>query len=1714
MSGNGGNGGGHEGASSTRPPLLTGLNYSQWKGKMESYICQIHDRAWMAVEDGYDLPMMTPAGGGQDVLKPKAQWNAQEFEASKWNRKAMHAIMCAMDENQYKLIQNTQIAKVAWDILQVAHEGTEVVKESKLQVLQTQFELLRMGEDECFNDFEIKLMDIVNQSHQLGDPYSDRRVKQKIMRSLPDRFESKVTAIEENSGYMDMKPSEVIGRLLAYESRKAPSTTTPPKKSKGIALKASKDAKEPKHDSDEDLALFVKRFNKVMGFKKKKGFGSRGQDLKKKSSFKKFEPRQERTERKGVRCFECGGIGHFAPECANHNERKKGKVMAATWSGSSDDSNEEDESSSEEELMANFLAFASSHKSKSASEKEEMSQEEIDSSEEESHSSSSSKKKFVEQKVLAKYHVEFNDLAIKSTRKIERLREENLELSAHNDHLSEQVERLKKREDKLIEELDLSKRSEEGLKRELVEVKGSLARIDSSTKKLDHLLGVGKSPSDKRGLGYEDGKKVSTSNKTVFVKSLKNKETSFVQPPRKKLEVGQCSNAQVKMGPRRKSQAQPPRVPQANTPPKLAHKGKRPIMQPQAWKQPRPVQQRRWIEPTYPQRHGRAPMHAQRRGMIPFFIPICHFCGCDGHIRPNCFQYIKMCRKQSMIEKRKNRAKMHVSRNENIDLHDPRNSRAHVPKTTKKAKIVAKWIRKNENVCHVAQIALKANSSNFWYLDSGCSRHMTGNKSFFETLVMEKGGNVTFGDGSKRNVVGKGTISVPGLPSLSNALYVDGLKANLISISHLSDEGYSVLFSKDYCSILKPDGQTLLKGMRSSDNCYCLEASIVSNHVSMDEQIELWHERLGHMNFRDLRTLGKFNCVRGLPKLGKKTNGICGPCQQGKQTKSMHKKGKYLTTKEPLELLHMDLMGPMQTESLGGKRYIFVCVDDFSRFTWTYFLREKSETFDKFKMLCTKLQNEINSSIKSIKRIRSDHGREFENASFETFCNGLGISHEFSAPRTPQQNGVVERKNRVLQEMARVMLLSNNVPRNLWAEAINTACYIGNRVFLRPGTRNTSYELWKGKRPNVSYFHTFGSKCYILNDRDQLGKFDAKSDEGIFIGYALNSRAYRVFNLKTLSVMESSNVVFDDTRLKSNDHEEEVIFSDGSPLEEVVVSPNVGTSNVNNDDTHPIDRVPLLDSKEPAPWVRKFHDKEDIIREVNEGVRTRRQLANLISYTCYTSQIEPKKVEEALNDEFWVLAMQEELNQFERNEVWTLVPRPKTTNVIGTKWIFRNKSDEDGNIVRNKARLVAQGYSQIEGIDFEETFAPIARLESIRLLLSISCVHKFKLHQMDVKSAFLNGFLQEEVFVEQPKGFVDAHHPNHFYRLKKALYGLKQEPRAWYERLTQFLVDNNYIRGSVDKTLFIKRDNDELFIAQIYVDDIVFGSTNNTKVQQFVDVMSHEFEMSLVGELSYFLGLQIRQLDDEIFISQAKYAKNLVKKFGLEKAKHCDTPMSTTLKLSKDASGKSVDQTLYRGMIGSLLYLTASRPDISFSVGVCARYQSDPKESHLSSVKRVIRFVNGTSNYGIWYSFDTNPSLVGYSDADWAGNCDDRKSTLGGCFFLGNNLVFWFYKKQNSISLSTAEAEYIAAGSGCTQLIWMKQMLVDYGFNQGTLTLFCDNMSAINISKNPVQHSRTKHIDIRHHFIRELVENKCIVLEHVGTNDQLADLFTKPLDAT
>ncbi|RVX08050.1 Retrovirus-related Pol polyprotein from transposon TNT 1-94 [Vitis vinifera] len=481
--------------------------------------------------------------------------------------------------------------------------------------------------------------------------------------------------------------------------------------------------------------------------------------------------------------------------------------------------------------------------------------------------------------------------------------------------------------------------------------------------------------------------------------------------------------------------------------------------------------------------------------------------------------------------------------------------------------------------------------------------------------------------------------------------------------------------------------------------------------------------------------------------------------------------------------------------------------------------------------------------------------------------------------------------------MARTMLNQHELPTHFWAEAINTACYTSNRTHMRPHTRKTCYELWKGKKPSVKYFRVFGSRCYVLKDHENLGKFESKSEEGIFLGYSSKNE-----------------------KLSEDEEKKEEQGKKG-------------------------DRGRIEPSKKNKSRVPKNHPLSNVIGNYEDSMVTRRQSKlNEVSYVCYTSQIEPKNVEEALNDEAWVDALHEELNQFSRNDVWFLVPRPKDVNVIGTKWIFKNKMDENGVIVRNKARLVAQGFKQIEGIDFDETFAPVARLESIRILLAVACVWKFKLFQMDVKSAFLNGILNEEVYVEQPKGF--------------------QDPRI-------------HERGA-DRTLFIRRNDEVFLVAQIYVDDIVFGSTSSECALDFAKEMKSEFEMSMVGELTYFLGFQVKQLKDGIFLSQSKY-------------------------------------------------------------------QACPKESHLIALKRIIRYIAGTLELGLWYPFDTHSDVACYTDADWAGNVDDRKSTSGGCFYIGNCLVAWMSKKQNSVSLSTAEAEYIAAGSCCSQLLWIKQMLRDYG---------------------------------------------------------------------
>ncbi|GJY17288.1 retrovirus-related pol polyprotein from transposon TNT 1-94 [Tanacetum coccineum] len=885
-----------------------------------------------------------------------------------------------------------------------------------------------------------------------------------------------------------------------------------------------------------------------------------------------------------------------------------------------------------------------------------------------------------------------------------------------------------------------------------------------------------------------------------------------------------------------------------------------------------------------------------------------------------------------------------------------------------------------------------------------------------------------------------------------------------------------VAFRQHTCFIRNLEGVDLLTGSRG-DNLYTLSLGnmMASSPICLLSKASktkswLWHRRLSHLNFGSINHLARHGLVRGLPKLKFEKDHLCSACALGKSSKKPHKPKSEDTNQEKLYLLHMDLCGPMRVASVSGKKYILVIVDDYSRFTWT--LREYYEK--------------------------------------------VGISHETSVARSPQQNGVVERRNRTLIEAARTMLIYAKAPLFLWAEAVATACYTQNRSMIRRRHGKTPYELLHNKPPDLSYLHVFGALCYPTNDSENLGKLQPKADTWYFhLDMPPQRMLYRIYNMslsfkkqschpdhavsmghltqlqliKKHQHQDSSTQQETQTPILSHDVEEdnhdiEVAHMGndpyfGIPIPEVT-SDQSASSVIIHTIVHPDHQV----SEHTSKWT-KDHPLENIIGALDRPVSTRLQLheqALFCYYDAFLTSVEPKNYKEALTQACWIEAMQEELHEFERLEVWELVPPPDKAFVISLKWIYKVKLDELGGILKNKARLVARGYRQEEGIDFEESFAPVARLEAIRIFLAF-----------------------------QPDGFVDPDKPNHVYKLKKALYGLKQAPRAWYDMLSSFLISNDFSKGSVDPTLFIRREGNDLILVQIYVDDIIFAASTPELCDLFAKIMCSKFKMSMMGKISFFLGLQISQSPRGIFINQSKYALESLKKYGYESCDPVDTPMVEKSKLDEDKEGKAVDPSHYRGMIGTLLYLTASRPDLQFAICMCARYQARPTEKHLNAVKRIFRYLKGTVHRGLWYPKDSSFALTAFADADHAGCQDTRRSTSGSIQLLGDRLVSWSSKRQKSAAISSTEAEYIALSGCCAQVLWMRSQLTDYGFGFNKIPMYCDNKSAIALCCNNVQHSRSKHIDIRFHFIKEHVENGVIELYFVNTEYQLADIFTKAL---
>ncbi|GJX26111.1 putative ribonuclease H-like domain-containing protein, partial [Tanacetum coccineum] len=800
-----------------------------------------------------------------------------------------------------------------------------------------------------------------------------------------------------------------------------------------------------------------------------------------------------------------------------------------------------------------------------------------------------------------------------------------------------------------------------------------------------------------------------------------------------------------------------------------------------------------------------------------------------------------------------------------------------------------------------------------------------------------------------------------------------------------------------------------------------------------------------------------------------------------------------------------------------------------------------------------------------VKTIRCDNGTQFKNSDIIELYGSKGIKREYSNARTPQQNGVAERKNMTLIEAAKTMLAYSFLPNTFWAEAVSTTCYVLNKELVTKPQNKTPYELI-------------------------TGKFDGKSDEGFLVRYSLNSKAFRVYNLETKRVEENLHITFLENKpnvagkgpnwlfdldyltdsmnyqpVRSENQANKIagpkeanhsagtqdnIDAGNSKMEaesaqDYFVLPiwssytsTVKSSEAKNEGEKPNKNTDLKTNEKPvdqedqafleelerlkrqekeaydaAEALRKefAQDTEDLLLQAGAARATSTNTVNTastpvstaspsggLSYTDLTNTDQDDSQIPALEDiydnpsqgifsnasyddegtvvDFTNLDTTVNVSPIPTSRIHTIHPKTQILGDLTLAVQTRSKVNKSSGAHAFKVSEALKDKSWVdvmqeellqfkiqkeEGIDYDEVFAPVAMIEAIRIFLAFASYMGFIVYQMDVKSAFLYGTIDEEVYLSQPPGFVDRKYPKKVYKVVKALYGLHQAPRAWYANLSTFLLKNGYRRGAIDKTLFIKKDKKEIMLVQVYVDDIIFGSIKNSWCYEFEALMKSIFQMSSMGELTFFLGLKVKQKEDGIFISQDKYVVEILKKFNFASVKTASTPIETRKPLVKDEEAVDVDVHLYRSMIGSLMYLTASRPDIMY--------------------------LKGKPKLGLWYPRVLSFDLEVYSDSDYAGANIDRKSTTG-------------------------EVEYVAAANCCEQVLWIQNQMLDYGFNFMNTKIYIDNESTICIVKNPVFHSKTKHIAIRHHFIRDAYEKKLIQVFKIHTDDNVADLLTKAFD--
>lgn len=1043
------------------------------------------------------------------------------------------------------------------------------------------------------------------------------------------------------------------------------------------------------------------------------------------------------------------------------------------------------------------------------------------------------------------------------------------------------------------------------------------------------------------------------------------------------------------------------------------------------------------------------------------------------------------------------------------------NKRGHFARDCRAPK---KSIRKNQEQSDMLAFSAENNPSPLhrdenWILDSGASMHMTYKREYFCELNEFQGYKKTVKLGNKQDIAvyGEGSVLINKLVKgqweqsiLKNVLYVPELRRNLFSEGAATRRGFTIV-KNDKRALIMKDKVVVMCAQLKENNLYELEikTTIQESCNLVQSDIKVWHERLGHLNIKELQNMSKNGAIP-IALTGSDTF-VCEACQYGKQARLPFKKS-HRGSSHPGDIAYSDVCGPIEEPSVSGKRYFVIFKDGATSYRHVYFLKQKNEVLDCFIKYNAVVNNKFQHDVRIL---HTDNGREYVNHEFRKFLESKGISHECTAPYTPQQNGRSERELRTIMESARSMLYAKDMPLSMWAEAVNCAVYLLNRSSSSQTPNVSPYELWYGDKPSLQHARIFGSMGYVHVPKEKRKKLDKKSVKMLLVGY--DQENYRMYDPNTRKITISRDVKFDENSVPEKRKNFTQLNINGEGKERQALPPT--QSDAQQSDTHYEDSVQELlsdssmqsiddndDSYYPPRCVTM--DVEDDNRRTLRPRPNRNLEVNFIEFEI------PNTYEEAVsgaNHRDWKRAIAEELQSHKKNNTWTITDRTGK-RPITCKWVFCIKRNKEGEIERFKARLCARGFTQIKDLDYKETFSPTTRYDSIRLLLSIAAKEDFEIRQFDVKTAFLYGELSEEIYMEVPEGVkVES---SKVCKLNKSLYGLKQSARYWNKKFSSFLVTYGFQPCQSDSCVFVGCFNNVKVLLILYVDDGLLLSKSKDILSVILNDLKENFDIKIL-KVNSFVGMEIKKTKGRVTINQKHYIETIINKFNLSEAKGCNTPADVNVQLCKNLN-EVPNNFPYREAVGALLFLSSvSRPDISYAVNLVSRYVNNPDTSHVNALKRIIRYLINTKDMSIVY--DSNIELTGYSDSDFAGDLDNRKSNTGYIFLMNGGPVTWASKKQNTVALSTTESEYMAASDAAKEILWLKQFLLDINEPQKSVTLNIDNQSAIKLIHNPVFHKRSKHIDIKYNFIRENVEAKIIDIKYVESSRQLADFLTKAL---